>query len=360
MEPHNPGKAPLEPRFAMIAIGSMPMTEAEPATRLMLEAFPEVASWPQLPKRDFRENMYAQYSEGMPGVVVDLNAARVWFQVDETLAGELEDFYQAVVDEDLDRFRISPEYAAGLAALTGGAFARELAGRPYVKGHMTGPISFGLTVTDQNKRASIYDETLEQAIVKALTLKGAWQSRELRRAAPGARVVMFYDEPYLHSVGSALISVSREQVMADIGECLGGCGADITGIHCCGNTDWSMVFATGVDIVHFDAYEYMEPFIAYEGDIASHLERGGALAWGVVPKDDRVFDVTAGGLVESLEAGFDALERSGIDRRTLAGRSFVSPSCGLGPASVEVAARALELTREVSDAMRKRYPADGG
>ena len=90
-----------------------------------------------------------------------------------------------------------------------GKFAREIAGRPYVKGHITGPISFGLTVTDQNKMASLYNETLEQVIVKALTLKGRWQSRELRRAAPGAKVVMFYDEPYLHSVGSALISVSR-------------------------------------------------------------------------------------------------------------------------------------------------------
>lgn len=342
----------------MIAIGSMPHKEAERATRLMLEAFPDVASWPQLPGRGFRENMYAQYSEGMPGIVVDAEAGRIWFQADETLPGKLEEFYQAVVDEDLDRFRMSPGYAAGLDLLTGGAFAGELAGRRYVKGHTTGPVSFGLTVTDQNRRASIYDETLEQAIVKALALKGAWQSRELRRAAPGARVVMFYDEPYLHSVGSALISVSREQVVADIGECLRGCGADLTGIHCCGNTDWSMVFETGVDIVHFDAYEYLEPFVAYAGDIAAHLERGGALAWGVVPKDEEVFEVTAGKLVASLEGAFDALAGAGIDRELLAGRSLVSPSCGLGSATVEVAGRALELTREVSDAMRGRYPGD--
>lgn len=344
----------------MIAIGSLPWTEPDTATRLMLEAFPEVASWPQLPERDFRENMYAQYSEGMPGIRIDSDAGRVWFQVDESLPGELEDFYQAVVDEDLERFRISPEYASGLAHLTGGAFAKELTGRRYVKGHMTGPVSFGLTVTDQNRRASIYDETLEQAIIKALTLKGAWQSRELRRAAPGARVVMFYDEPYLHSVGSALISVSRGQVMADIGECLRGCGADVTGIHCCGNTDWAMVFATGVDVVHFDAFEYMEPFIAYVDDIARHLERGGSLAWGIVPKDEAVFDVSADRLVGSLEEAFDTLAAGGIDRELLARRSLVSPSCGLGPASIKVAERALELTRQVSEAMRERYPGDVG
>ena len=339
----------------MIAIGSLPHTDVEAATRLMLDAFPEVASWPQLPRLSFRENMYAQYSEGMPGIRVDADGKRIWFQMDDALAAEMEEFYQAVIDEDLERFRISRDYAAGLDLLLGGAFADELAGRPYVKGHVTGPISYGLTVTDQNKRASLYDESLEQAITKALTLKGRWQSRELMRAAPVASVVIFYDEPYLHSVGSALISVSREQVVNDIKECLDGCGADITGVHCCGNTDWSLVFATGVDVVHFDAYEYMEPFVAYDAEIGEHLERGGSIAWGIVPKDESVLTVGSDELVRMLEDGFDVLEKRGIDRALLARRSMVSPSCGLGSATEEVAERALVLTREVSEAMRARY-----
>jgi len=345
----------FEPRFAMIAIGSLPHADAEMATRLMLEAFGEVASWPQLPSLGFRENMYAQYSEGMPGVRVDAAAGRMWFQVDSSLDAELEEFYQAVIEEDLDRFAISRDFAAGLGLLLDGTFAKETAGRPYVKGHMTGPISFGLTVTDQNKRASLYNETLEQAIVKGLTLKGKWQSRELRRAAPGAKVVIFYDEPYLHSVGSALISVSREQVVGEIKECLEGCGADITGVHCCGNTDWSLVFATGVDVVHFDAYEYMEPFVAYDAEIGGHLERGGSVAWGIVPKDEAVFQVSAQDLLDRLEDAFDLLEARGLDRGTLAARALVSPSCGLGSATIEVADRSLELTAELSAAMKDRY-----
>jgi methionine synthase II (cobalamin-independent) len=345
----------LEPRFAMIAIGSLPHTDPELACRLMLEAFPEVAAWPQLPRLGFRENMYAQYSEGLPGIKVDDSAKRLWFQVDDSLDDELEDFYQAVIEEDLDRFRISAEYASGLDVFLGGAFAEELAERPYVKGHVTGPISYGLTVTDQNRKASLYNETLEQAIVKGLTLKGKWQSRELRRAAPGAKVVIFYDEPYLHSVGSALISVSREQVVGEISECLAGCGADVTGVHCCGNTDWSLVFATGVDVVHFDAYEYLEQFVAYDREIGEHFQRGGVIAWGVIPKDESVLKVSADDLVDVLESGFDILESKGLDRSTVARGSMVSPSCGLGPATVEVAERALELTREVSDKMRGRY-----
>lgn len=345
----------FEPRFAMIAIGSLPHTDPEHACGLLLEAFPEVAAWPQLPRRSFRENMYAQYSEGMPGIRVDVSEKRMWFEVDDSLTGELEEFYRAVIDEDLERFRITAEYAAGLDAFLGGSFAGELAQRPFVKGHVTGPISYGLTVTDQDGRASLYNETLEQVMVKALALKGRWQSRALAKAAPGAKVVLFYDEPYLHSVGSALISVSREQVVGHIKECLEGCGADITGVHCCGNTDWALVFATGVDVVHFDAYEYMEPFVAYDREIAEYLERGGSIAWGVIPKDENVLRVSPDDLVAMLEGGFDVLESKGLDRDLLARRSMVSPSCGLGSASVEVAEEALKLTREVSDTMRARY-----
>ncbi len=345
----------FEPRFATIAIGSLPHTDPVSACKLMLEAFEEVACWPQLPQASFKENMYAQYSEGMPGIVLDEEARRLWFQVDDSFPGQLTDFYQAVIDEDPGRFKITSEYAAGLDVFLSGDFAPEIAGRPYVKGQMTGPISYGLTVTDQFKKASLYHEDLQQAIVKALTLIGAWQSNRLKKCVPGAKVIMFYDEPYLHSVGSALINVSREQVAGNIKECLGGCGADITGVHCCGNTDWSLVFDSGVNIIHFDAFEYMEPFVAYDGKIAEHLARGGALAWGVIPKDESVFTVSSDELVGVLEGGFDILEGRGVERNRLARQSMVSTSCGLGSATVEVAGQALELMREVSDAMRKRY-----
>ena len=347
----------FEPRFAATAIGSLPHTSVEEACRLMLEL--EIPVWPQLVRRTFLENMYVQYSEGLPGVRLDTDAEQVWFDTGDGFDGELESFYQAVIEEDLGRFAMSERYASGLAMLTGG-LAGDLAGRPYVKGQVTGPISFGLTVTDQDKRASLYDETLEEVIVKGLPLKARWQTEALRRAAPGSKVVMFVDEPYLVSVGSALISVSRQQVVGHIAETLKGCGADVTGIHCCGNTDWSLVFETGVDLVNFDAFDYLEGFVAYAEDIAGHLERGGTIAWGVVPNSERVLEEGAENMASLLEGAFDVLEARGLDRETLARRSLVTPACGLGPTTVEAAERALSMTREVAVLLRGRYCADAG
>jgi methionine synthase II (cobalamin-independent) len=320
----------------------------------MLDALPDMPTWPQLPKRSFLENMYVQFSEGLPGVRVDEDNGRIWFQVDESLDADLEGFYQAVIDEDLDRFAMSEEYAAGLHYFLSGALEAELEDKPFVKGQVTGPISFGLTVTDQNRRASLYNETLEQAIVKGLTLKSRWQSYALRRAAPKAEVVMFFDEPYLVSVGSALISVGREQVIRDINECLEGSGADLTGVHCCGNTDWSLLFETSVDIVNFDAFDYLDSFIAYNDEINEHVKRGGMIAWGVVPNDERAFDETGEMLAGIIEGAFDTLEARGVDRAALARQSIISPACGLGPTSVEAAERVLFLLEDVSGTLRER------
>jgi hypothetical protein len=342
-------------QFAMTAIGSLPHTDPGQACAVMLDALPEMPTWPQLPNRSFLENMYTQYSEGLPGIRVDEENGRIWFQVDESLDAELEKFYQAVIDEDLDRFAISEEYAAGLHYFMSGALLAELEKRAYVKGQVTGPVSFGLTVTDQNRKASIYNETLEQVIVKGLTLKSKWQSNALRRAAPSAKIVMFFDEPYLVSVGSALISVSREQVIRDIKECIEGSGADVTGVHCCGRTDWSALFEIGVDIINFDALDYLDGFIAYGEEIKGYIEGGGMIAWGVVPNDERVFDMTGEILAGILENAFDTLEARGVDRPALARQSMVTPACGLGPTSTRAAETALFMLNDVSGILRERY-----
>lgn len=47
-------------------IGSLPHTDAEEAVDLVLKYCPQVPFWPQLPRRDAREGMIAQFSEGLP------------------------------------------------------------------------------------------------------------------------------------------------------------------------------------------------------------------------------------------------------------------------------------------------------
>ena len=45
---------------------------------------------------------------------------------------------------------------------------------PVVKGQVTGPVSWGLTVADQNRKPVLYDDVLAEAVAKHLRLKATW------------------------------------------------------------------------------------------------------------------------------------------------------------------------------------------
>ena len=80
---------------------------------LMLATTPEIPAWPQLPRRSYLENMYVQFTEGLPGRVLDV-AAEKMHVMSEVLGDEAAAFLEALKMGDPDLFALSPEYAAGV------------------------------------------------------------------------------------------------------------------------------------------------------------------------------------------------------------------------------------------------------
>ncbi len=337
----------FKPELLPVIIGSLPHTDPEEACHLILTHFPEVSSWPQLPKRSFLENMYVQFSEGFPGLV--LEEERIYVDRVQDLSAELGSLYEAYLENDLEMYAVSPAYAAGLARWSEGEFDSCKA----VKGQVTGPISWGLTVVDQDKRPVLYDEVLADAVAKHLRLKAAWQERELRRLHP--TTMIFIDEPYMASFGSPYVAVTREQAIALTEEVLDGLEG-LKGIHCCGNTDWSLILSTSIDILSFDAYDYAESLSLYPAELDTFLRRGGIIVWGIVPRgEEALASETSTGVVERLHQAMELLVRKGISFDDLLAASLVSPVCGLGSISLDCAERTLALTAGVSKEMRRRY-----
>ena len=128
----------------------------------------------------------------------------------------------------------------------------------------------------------------------------------------------------------------------------------IAGIHCCGNADWTMIFNTRADIVNFDAFGYMERVLLYAGDVKRFCERGGALAWGIVPTGVFTQKESTERLVSRLDEGMKQLEKAGIARETLLRQCLITPSCGMGSLSEERSLDILRQLREVSDRMQAK------
>ena len=64
-------------------IGSLPITDPDKAAALSLQYLPEAPIWPQLPQRDFREQMDGQYSESLPGSKLDAGEEALLFRHSE-------------------------------------------------------------------------------------------------------------------------------------------------------------------------------------------------------------------------------------------------------------------------------------
>jgi hypothetical protein len=139
-----------------------------------------------------------------------------------------------------------------------------------------------------------------------------------------------------------------------IEEVLGGLHG-IRMVHCCGNTDWSLLLATSTQILSFDAYDYAVNLALYPTEIEAFLARGGILAWGITPNSPAVWNETVDSLVERLLAAMGLLVQKGFRLDDILGASLISPACGLGPVSEELADRIVVLTSGVSRAMRARY-----
>ncbi len=329
-------------------IGSIPFTEAEAGCRFVRENFPHIPFWPQLPRRTFLENMYVQYSRQLPGVTI---AGERMFIDTKRVPDELEGFYQKFMEEKLDDFALDPGYAAGFYALL--EAAPELTQLTAIKGQITGPISFGLQVTDEARRAIIYDDTLKDAAIKNLTRIAQWQEQKLKVLCP--QTIMFIDEPYLSSFGSAFVNLTREQVIKPLNEVIEGLSG-LSAIHCCGNTDWSLLFETKVDIISLDAYSFGNRLSLYLDQLKQFLDRGGIIAWGIVPtSEEHIAGENVDSLLSRLEFVWEELDKQGIPASTWREASLITPACGVGSLNEDIATWVFNTTAKLSERAREKY-----
>lgn len=328
-------------------IGSMPHTDPEKACSVVARYLKDIPAWPQLPRRSFKENMSVQFSQGFPGIAVKDNG----IYVDRSLDWDkpLEELYSAYLDNDIDKYPVTADYAAGLHTFLSQANLTPTA----VKGQITGPISWGLSVTDDSQRAILYDDMLSDAAAKLLRLKAGWQEKALSRISE--KTIIFVDEPSMASYGSAFFSLPGERVVSLLEEVLGGISG-LKGIHCCGNTDWSLILGTSADILSFDTYNYARSLSLYPAEVKQFLDKGGAIAWGIVPNaEDNLKKETAASLKDRLEEAMAPFTRKGIPFRQLIEQGLLTPSCSLSLMTEEAAAGTLELLAELSQTIRKRY-----
>jgi len=339
-------KSDRVPDFGFVAtgIGSVPFQDIEATCREILEYTPSIPFWPQFVKRSYLEDMSIQYSEGLPLLEIIKEKRALVIPSTNNLEAELINFYEHFFAQDTEYFSMSRDFAPGLYYLL--ELIEQTAPQTslYIKGQTVGPITFAAGITDLDGKPVLHNAELMDAMTKGLAIKALWQVRQLSRS--GKRAIIFLDEPYLSGFGSAFSPIQRHEVIDTLRiviDYLRENSDALIGIHCCGNTDWSMIIEADPDIISFDAFEYMDYFLLYSNEIVNFFGHGGSVAWGIVPTSNFTGAELVEDLSSRLEGGLSRVRDWGIDPETLAKRSIITPSCGMGTMSPESTKKGMGL-----------------
>ena len=303
--------------FSTTGIGSMPQREPFKACDLIIGSF-DIPFWPQLPKLSSKELMIPQFSEGLPGIIIEDD--RFYLKKNDDLIAEWLSNYS-----DETESPISKEFASGLYKMK--EIVREQKFEIF-KGQITGPLTFTLSLKDEEGKPVYFDETLRELILMNLKAKAKWQFNFLKTFSKS--VIIFIDEPILQALGtSAYISVEQAEAMRLIDELasyIKNLGAKV-GLHCCGRADWREILNLSIDILSFDAYFFFDFFKIYKEEINQFLSRGGYIAWGFVPTTDDLREIEDDKIITNALLKIDEI---GKEIPLIYQKSLLTPSCGMG------------------------------
>jgi methionine synthase II (cobalamin-independent) len=342
-------------------IGSIPLTSHDAALDLIFHYTPHIPLWPQLPGNRL-EGMLQQFNEGLPCIAAEgeklfFDSGSAGFEAEQLTF--FEDYLLVAENFALlagSRFRMSPARAAGLFKLV--ERAKSGSGILALKGQITGPFTLLTGIADRSNRAGYYDPQLRDMITKGLAMKAAWQVMTMKQA--GRPVILFIDEPALAGLGSSsFISVSREDIATDQNEVIEAIhkAGGLAGVHVCANTDWSLLLSLDYDILNFDAYGFFDRLISFKNELYAFLARGGIIAWGIIPTSEKehILAESANSLAARWQEQAGRLVGNTWDMAAILRQSLITPSCGTGALTPELATRVLELTKAVSEKLREKY-----
>ena len=337
---------PIPGRLLTTAMAVMPHTDADRALEDALSL--DIPFWPQLPRLSYREDMYVQAAEHFPGIVLDMENRTLAFSMGKFTL-ELEETLARF--EDPGTFDVSPDFSEVYPRF----LDLDLSDRPAIRGQLEGPVSFGFNVKDQDDRPILFDETVRPFMLEFMAKRVNVQLARLKERNVNA--FMYVDEPGLQFVFSGMSGYGEAAARRDLNAFFDMIDRP-RGIHLCGNPDWSFLLDLDLDILSLDVFSNGELFASYAQGISRFLERGGVLAWGIVPTNVEPFEKESlDSLVDMIRGLWETLGKRGVDRERLLAQSLISPAtcCLVNPDGTGTVEKAFAVVRALSARLKKVY-----
>ena len=337
------------PHSLATGVGGLPHSDPVLACDDVLAIFSEFPYIPTLPNRALLEGIVFNDSEQLPGRIV--REDRLLFDSTKDQTAAMEKVYMDFVEGDFSSYGLHKEYASAFIEM----MTRKVPSARVLKCQVTGPVTFGMQVIDANKRPIYYDTQLADVLSKMIALKARWCEEEMLRKTGVSDTLVVLNEPYLASLGSSVVPVDNETVRAgweDIASMVTGG----LGVHCCSNTDWDFVVSLEPAVISLDAYATATEFLLYADTLISYMERGGVIAWGIVPAEYKIFATES---VDSLYEKYLAIRAQLCTRmpeKLFDSQSLITPSCGIRFADRDGSLAIMGAAAEISRRIREKNP----
>ncbi len=329
----------LEGNCQTTAMGIMPHNDVDQALQLALSL--DIPFWPQLPKVNFFEDMYAQVSEHFPGIILDTEKRSVRFSIDKFYE-DFEDYMPHWEEEEI--FRLSPEYSVVFHRF----LEQDLSRFKYVRGQSIGPVSYGLKILDETSKPMICYEEVRQIVFDFVAKKLKAQVSEMQTVHPGA--FAWVDEPGLEMIFMAMTGYSSGRAAEDYRAFLENFPGP-KGVHLCGNPDWSFLLNLELDVLSLDVLARGHIFSRYAEDIKAFLDRGAIISWGITPTLTEEYEKeNIESMIGMLDMIWDSLGQAGIPREQILNQAWLASArcCLVNQDGEETVARSFRMLQEVA------------
>ncbi len=298
------------------AMGIMPHTNVERALNLALSL--DIPFYPQLPNISFYEDMYVQTSQNFPGIVVDPESERIGFD-NTKFEEELGDYSQRMAESET--FALNQSYSVAYHRF----LAEDLQDYPAIRGQITGPVSFGFRVTDEDSKPIIYNEGIRALLFDFIQRKANLQYRQLKEKNQNAFV--WLDEPGLGWVFSGLSGYNDVQAKQDYQSFLAGLEGP-GALHLCASVNLPFLLELGVELLSFDAYQMELMPKGYTSAVADFLRSGGIISWGIVPTNsESLTNETPEELARLLLSYWEVVSlNTGLSAKQIAEQALIAPA----------------------------------
>ena len=340
-------------------MGIMPHKDVDKALDLALGL--DIPFWPQLPHVSLYEDMYVQTSQNFPGIEINFDKGRLTFRTAK-FQESLEDYFTKM--EQTETYALTPEYSVVFQKF----LSKNLERYKAIRGQITGPVSFGFKVLDENLKPIIYNDEVKSMLFDFIRKKVNLQYQELK--AKNQNAFVWVDEPGLGYVFSGLSGYNDQQAKEDYYQFVQGIEGP-KGMHLCAEVNLPYLLELGVEILSFDAFQIGFMPKEYTLCVADFIKKGGVISWGIVPTEFKTLEAQTPEKLASLLSGYWEVvsENTDLSLDQIAEQALIAPArCCLVELTIEAGERsktvnieekivekAFSFLPELSQILKKRY-----